>query len=161
MIQDDILVEIRDNFFKNKNPLSHYVIYARMRQRGNTDKSTRSGLSNLLFSGKIRDVGTGFIPILASEEKYLREEKSQKGMEVTIERVRQCIDYFYKKNIRFPTPKEIEDEFYLLFGKPNQKAFDRVLRFFAEDGLLLRTDDHKYYYRKPGYSENNLKGYMI
>jgi hypothetical protein len=106
-------------------------------------------LMNLHSQHKIEP--SPFLPfswiVTPSEEEVETEKKASLEVQVTDSKIFYVIKTLYSKNSNFPKPSEIEDMFWMKFGKPDSKDFTRHLRTMVEKGLLERTEDFHYYFK--------------
>jgi hypothetical protein len=93
------------------------------------------------------DMPNTYIPILTDVE-VAKFDKDR--MQVTMPKIRKCIEYFEKVNSRSPISSEIVDVFIQLFGEPNVKDMGRFIRNLGSCGSLRRFGNPKRpYYTMP------------
>lgn len=162
--QDDISNIVRKHFENNKKGIEVWHLHNLAHKEGYNIKEIRNGISQLKKTGRLRMIYQDPIliePVLVSEEEKLKLQKKNETVATTLGRTQDCIKIFIREKKQMPKPNDIIKQFWKSFGKPDISdiSYDRKIRKWAEDGLLKRTDDFRYYYEQPKYSDGNLITY--
>jgi len=142
---DIVLNMIKEFYFKSKHPVPIQLINKALRNKFSTNKM-RFYYRELARDGKIKINDWKVEPNVSNEDLEMME-KVNKKVPVTLEKIRICIKKFFQQKTTYPKPSDIERMFISEFGMPCIKDFTRLLRRYAEEGKIMRTDDYRYYYK--------------
>lgn len=141
-----VMGAIKEEYIRTDKPVNMSFINSRMKHKFGFMKM-RKIYNYLVKSGRITIENWKIIPVLTDDDLATMENMDKNKIPVSLDLVRECVKKFYMEHTSYPTPSDIERMFIKTFGIPNIKDFTRLLRKYAENGKIMRTDDHRYYFK--------------
>lgn len=140
---EQVLEQIRNLYFRIKEPITIWILYATMRKEMSSD-SVRRSLIYLKHADLVDfDLGTGKItPNLSDQEKSMLNGNG--NICIDILRIKECIRIFKKREKISPKPNDIAMLFFEIFGVVNMESLTRYIRKLAEEGKLERDEENRY-----------------